>query len=210
MLSRRGLGGRARLLGRGDLYQTRQQRTFYRGAVRIPETNAPETKNRSWTMTAHIEVRDSGADGPICVMGGDTNGWSLYVKDDRPSFVYNLAGTQLTYLRGDEALTPGHHHIRYEFEKTGDGVGAGGTGRLYVDEDQVDEAEIPRTAAYGYSLDETFDVGCDKGSPVTHEYAPLAVFTGEIEKIDFDLKPDLHHDEDAQTEATVKAALLRQ
>src|SRR5215471_12020098 len=61
-----------RLLGRGDLYASREQLTFYRGAVRIPETNAPDTKNRSWAMTAHVEIPDGGAEGPICVMGGDT------------------------------------------------------------------------------------------------------------------------------------------
>jgi hypothetical protein len=65
----------------------------------------------------------------------------------------------------------------------------------------VAEAEIAKTSAFGYSLDETFDVGCDKGAPVTPEYPPLA---------SFDLKPDLaidvarHHDEKP------KAALLRQ
>ena len=65
------------------------------------------------------------------------------------------------------------------------------------------------TAAFGYSLDETFDVGCDKGSPVTDEYAPLAVFTGRLIKVDFDLKPDFQHDPDAHTEAQLKMAMMR-
>jgi hypothetical protein len=180
-----------RLLGRGDLYSSREQLTFYSGAVRIPEANAPDTKNRSWTMTAHIEVPDNGATGPICVIGGHTNGWSLYLKDGQPAFCYNLAGSQITYIRADEPLAPGEHTVRFEFEKTGDEqFGAGGIGRLFVDDNRVGEGSIPRTAAFGYSLDETFDVGCDKGSPVTDEYAPLAVFTGRLIKVDFDLKPD--------------------
>jgi hypothetical protein len=38
-------------------------------------------------------------------------------------------------------------------------------------------------------LDETFDVGCDKGSRVSPDYAPLTEFTGRIIKIEFDLSP---------------------
>jgi len=200
-----------RLLGRGDLYVTRDQRTFYPGAVRIPEGNAPDTKNRSWTMTAHVEIPAGGAEGPICAQGGDTNGWSLYVKDGHPVYCYNLAGSQLTYVRSPETLEPGRHTVRYEFEKTGkDSSGAGGVGRLYVDDKKVREEKIPRTAAFGYSLDETFDVGCDKMSPVTEEYKPLAEFTGKIIKIEFDLKPDLTRDHEAHREAQLKAAMIKQ
>ena len=200
-----------RLLGRGDLFSHRQQVTFYPGAVRIPETNAPDTKNRSWVMTAHVEIPDKGAEGPICVMGGDTNGWSLYLKDGKPTFCYNLSATQITYIRSPKALTSGAHDIRYEFEKTGkEPAGAGGVGRLFVDGTKVAEGKIPRTAAYGYSLDETFDVGCDKGGPVTEEYKPKAEFTGKIVKIDFDLKPDLTHDKAAHTEAQLAAAMIKQ
>jgi arylsulfatase len=200
-----------RMLGRGDLYQTRPQRTFYPGAVRIPEGNAPVTINRSWTMTAQIVVPQAGASGPVCAMGGGTNGWSLYVKDGKPVFLYNLAGAELTYIRSNRDLTPGLHAIRYEFEKTGkEALGAGGIGRLYLDSDLVGERNIPRTTAFAYSLDETFDVGCDKGSPVTDEYPPLANFVGEIVRVDFDLKPDFVYDHEAHKDAQIRAAMIRQ
>jgi hypothetical protein len=58
-------------------------------------------------MTAYVQVPDRGAEGPICVMGGDTNGWSLYVKDGKPAYCYNLAGAEITTIRSSEALTPG-------------------------------------------------------------------------------------------------------
>jgi arylsulfatase len=199
-----------RLLGRGDLYTSREQLTFYPGAIRIPETNAPDTKNRSWAMAAEVEIPEDGANGPICAQGGDTNGWSLYVKDNKVVYCYNLIGLDLTYIRSESALTPGRHTIRYEFEKTGDGYGAGGFGRLYIDGEQVGESEIPKTTAFIYSLDETFDVGCDKGSPVTPDYEIKAEFSGKINKIDFDLKPDLHHDKDQHAEVHNRAVLMQQ
>ena len=191
--------------------QTRTKFRFLPGAIRVPEHAAPNTMNRSWSADAEVEIPAGGAEGPILVMGGDTNGWSLYLKVGKPTFCYNLGAVQLTYIRAEEVVEPGKHIIRYEFEKRGtEKFGAGGVGRLFVDGDKVAEGEIPRTSAFGYSLDETFDVGCDKGAPVTDEYPALAAFTGKIIKVDIDLKPDLTIDADRHHDEKVKSALLRQ
>jgi arylsulfatase len=201
----------SRMLSRQGLVAERSKYTFYPGAVRIPESAAPNTLNRSWLVDATIDVPKGGANGPIVVMGGDTNGWSLYLKEGEPTFCYNLASIELTYIRGGESLAPGRHVVRYEFEKRGtEPVGAGGIGRLYVDGTKVAEGEIKTTAAFGYSLDETFDVGCDKGAPVTDEYEPLAAFTGRIVQVDMDLKPDFKRDEERHAKSQFGQAMLRQ
>jgi arylsulfatase len=162
-------------------------------------------------MTAEVEIPAGGAEGPIAALGGDTAGWSLYLKDGRPVYCYNLAALEYTYLRGEQPLTSGRHTVRYEFEKQGQGqYGAGGIGRLFVDGQPVAEGEIPRTMAFAYSADETFDVGCDKGAPVTPEYPALAAFTGRVIRVDFDLKPDLHHEPEKHAEAMVTHAMIRQ
>jgi arylsulfatase A-like enzyme len=198
-------------LGRAGLAADRTQFRFFPGAVRIPEHVAPDTKNRSWSVEAEVDIPPDGASGPIVVMGGDTAGWSLYVKDLKPAFCHNLAAQQLTYIRGAKPLPAGRHKVRFEFEKTGkEPFGAGGVGRLFVDGQKVGEGAIPRTAAFGYSLDETFDVGCDKGAPVTDEYPPLASFTGTIVQIDVDLKPDLTTDPKRHRAEKVRAALVRE
>jgi arylsulfatase len=167
--------------------------------------------NRSWSVEAEIEIPHGGASGPLVVMGGDTNGWSLYLKEDEPTFCYNLAAVEYTYIRAGEALMPGKHVVRYEFEKRGnESFGSGGVGRLFVNGEKVGEAELPRTVAFGYSLDETFDIGCDKGAPVTDEYEPLAAFTGTIVKVVIDLKPDFTVDVDAAKRAHFHTTLLRE
>jgi arylsulfatase len=51
----------------------------------------------------------------------------------------------------------------------------------------VGEGKIPRTVKFVYSLDESFDIGQDKGSPVTKEYKAGAKFTRTIKKIVVDL-----------------------
>ena len=198
-------------LAREGLAADRTRYTFYPGAVRIPSKAAPNTLNRSWAVDATIEVPQEGAEGPIVVMGGDTNGWSLYLKEGRPTFCYNLAAIELTYIRAPDALPPGVHVVHYEFEKRGkEPLGAGGVGRIFVDGAKVAEGEIKTTAAFDYSLDETFDVGCDKGAPVTNEYEPLASFTGKIVRVEMDLKPDFAHDEALHAKNQFNQAMLRQ
>jgi hypothetical protein len=201
----------ARGLGRESLASKRTKFTFYPGMVRVPEHVAPNTMNRSWAAEAIVEIPAAGAEGPIVVMGGDTNGWSLYLKRGVPTFCYNLASVEVTYIRAQKALTAGRHVVRYEFEKRGkEPFGAGGVGRLFVDGQKVAEGEIPTTTAFGYSLDETFDVGCDKGAPVTNEYRALASFTGKIVRIDVDLAPDIAGDDVRHAKEQFAQAMLRQ
>jgi arylsulfatase len=208
----------ARLAQHAALGHARASHVYDGRVVRMPIEMVPLTLGRSWSIAVEIEVPEGGADGPIVAMGGDTSGWSLYLDGGVPTFCYNFAAVELTYIRGDRALGPGRHVIRYEFEiepRRGDGgepdrLGAGGRGRLYLDQHKIAEGDIPRTMAYGYSLDETFDIGCDKGSPVTGEYWPLASFTGEILRVVFDTDPDVKVDAEQHHAAQTRVAMVRQ
>jgi arylsulfatase A-like enzyme len=202
-----------RALGREALYGQREAMTFYEGSVRIQPFEAPQTLNRSWAMSAEVEIPQDGAEGPIAAMGGTSSGWSLYLKESTPRFCYNFGG-EYTYIRASQPLPPGRHLVRYEFEKTGpEPFGAGGGGRLFVGDTKVAEGQIPRTCPIGYTLDETFDVGWDKGTPVSEDYGPIAKFTGRIIRVDFDLQPDFHPehaDPDKHHEAKFVHAMIRQ
>jgi hypothetical protein len=59
-----------------------------------------------------------------------------------------------------------------------------------VDGKQVARARIAQTVALRFSLDETFDVGSDTGSPVIEDYADRMPFdfTGKIDKVTISLK----------------------
>lgn len=185
----------ARALGREGLYAEREQMTYYKDTVRMQPFSAPQTLNRSWEMTAFIEVPEGGANGPIVALGGDSSGWSLYLKDSVPVFCYNFPGPEYTFIRSNKPLAKGKYEVRFEFEKTGkEPLGAGGIGRIYVNGIKAAESEIKRTCTVGYTMDETFDIGWDKGTPVTNEYGPNTQFTGIVERVDFAIKPDFHPD----------------
>jgi arylsulfatase len=62
--------------------------TYYEGALRLPETASPNTKNRSHRITAVIEMPEKGGEGVILSAGGGSAGYALYVQDGK--LVYQL------------------------------------------------------------------------------------------------------------------------
>ena len=194
-----------RALAREQTEKERKSYTFYPGSVRIPEGSAPHTKNRSYSITAEVEIPAGGAEGPICAIGGVGSGWSLYIKEGRLVHCYNNAGERY-YLRSTKQVPTGTQtKFRFEFEKTGkEKYGAGGIGRLYFDEVNVGEAQIPQTIKFIFSLDESFDVGRDTGTPVTEEYKADAQFSGTIKKVSVDLVGERYVDLEAETRVVMK------
>ncbi|MGE5661173.1 MAG: hypothetical protein ACM3X1_02890 [Ignavibacteriales bacterium] len=120
-------------------------------------------------------------------------------------FCYNNNG-ECYYVRSQETIPTGiKSNLRFEFEKTGqEKFGAGGIGRLYINDDKVGEAKIPHTVRYTYAFDETFDLGVDTGTSVTNEYKANTKFTGIIEKVVVDISGERHIDVDTETKMIMK------
>ena len=105
-------------------------------------------------------------------------GWSLYLEAGVPVFLYNCYGRDLAFVRG-RPLRSGARELVVEFAYDG-GFGAGGTVTLAVDGETVAGARIERTVPIVFSMSgETFDVGCDTGSPVG-PYPDLSPCTARI------------------------------
>ena len=177
---------------RPSLTRGRSQFTYYPGAIRIPEGTTPDVKNKSYSVSAEVEIPAGGASGVLATQGGRFGGWGLLVMDGKPEFVHAFSNqAQHKYrVASTEKLAPGKHTIRFDFKYDGGGRGKGGTGTLLVDGKQVAQGRIERTVPNRFSLDETFDVGLDTGTPVVEDYAgemPFK-FTGKLEKFTIDLK----------------------
>jgi arylsulfatase len=183
---------------KGEEGKEKKSYTFYPGTVRIPESSAPDFKNRSHSVTAELEILKGGAEGPICAIGGIGGGWSLYIKEMKLVYCYNDIG-KYHYLRSTEDIPAGLVKIGFEFEKTGkEKFGAGGIVRLLINEKKAGEIQIPRTARFLYSMGESFDIGCDSGTVVTPEYKPRTEFTGKIKKVKIDLAGEKIKDLEAE------------
>jgi arylsulfatase A-like enzyme len=175
------------LAGRPQLVRGTSQLLFGRMG-RLSENSIVAMKNKSHSITAQIDVPETGADGVIIAQGGAFGGFALYAKDGKPAYCYNLFGLQQFKVYGRDPLPAGEHQVRMEFSYDGGGVGKGGDVRLYVDGAQVAEGRIDATVPMLFSADETTDVGSDTATPVSDDYGPKdSEFTGRVRWVQLDI-----------------------
>jgi arylsulfatase len=117
---------------RPSLIAGRTDFNYYPGATRIPESSTANVKNRSHSITAHVDVPQGGGDGVLVAAGGTVGGYVLYVKDGKPAYEYNWFSQQRYKVQSSENLSPGSAAIRMEFKYDGGGVGKGGTATLFI------------------------------------------------------------------------------
>jgi arylsulfatase A-like enzyme len=168
---------------RPSLTRGRYDFTYYPGMVRIPEGSAPDLKNKSFRVSAEVEIPAGGAEGLLVTQGGRFAGWGFYLLRGKPVFLYNLAGVELYRVAGTEAVTPGKHSIVFDFKYDGGGLGKGGFGTLSVDGKKAGEGRFARTLPFRMSLDETLDIGEDTGTAVSSDYEVPFHFTGTLKKV---------------------------
>jgi arylsulfatase A-like enzyme len=175
------------LAGRPQLVKGDRQLLFG-GMGRLTENSIVALKNKSHAVTAEIEVPETGAEGVIVAQGGAFGGWSLYVKDGKPAYCYNLFGLQRFKVYGDAEISAGEHQVRMEFAYDGGGLGKGGTATLYLDGDKAGEGRVENTVPMIFSGDETTDVGSDTGTPVSDDLSSRkTIFTGRVRWVEIDL-----------------------
>jgi arylsulfatase len=176
--------------GRPDLMGKRTALTLYEGMTGMMENAFVNVKNRSHTITAEVEIPKGGANGVIVAQGGRFGGWSLYLKDGKPTYVYNLVGLERTAVAGKRPLPAGKATITLDFACDGGGLGKGGTATLSVDGKMASRGRIARTTANVFSVDEGADVGSDEDTPVSEDYQAGAPsrFTGKIRKVTIEVK----------------------
>ena len=78
---------------------------------RLSENSVVSIKNKSFSVTAEVDVPDGGADGVIIAQGGRFGGWAVYAKDGTAKFVYNVLGIHEFATEAD-APDPGRHTTR--------------------------------------------------------------------------------------------------
>ena len=139
--------------------------TYNTSHVRIPEPIVVNLKNCSYRISADLVIGSTNDRGVICCQGGNLAGWSLFLDEGRPYFLYNLYGRVFTTIAGP-VLSVGAHRLVVDFDYDG-GLGAGGTLYLSADGEVHGSARLEETVPIVFSMSgETFDVGRDTGAPV--------------------------------------------
>jgi len=179
---------------------------------RLSENSIINIKNKSHSVTALIEVPQSGAEGVIIAQGGNIGGWSLYVKDGKLKYCYNLLGIQYYYVEGQAAIPPGKHEVRMDFKYAGGGLGKGGKVSLFIDGKKDGDGTVAATAPMVFSADDGCDVGEDTGAPVSQDYGPRGnAFTGRVKGVQIAIAAAAEDaDHMISPEDAVRVAMARQ
>jgi arylsulfatase len=178
------------LMGRPSLAGSRKAFVYYPGQIGLPNEAAPRILNKSWTLTADIEVPEGGAEGMIATHGGLVGGYGLYVREGKPTFVYNYLALDRATFVGKEPLPKGKMTLAVDFKYEGkEGErGSGATVTMMVNGDKVIQGHLERTIPLQISLGEGMDIGMDVGSAVDFTYQLPFKFTGKIDKVTIELK----------------------
>src|SRR3989440_4928073 len=152
----------AAIAGRPDLMGDRTSLTVYLGMTGMAENAFINVKNRSYTITAPVELKDANTSGVIIAQAGAFGGWVLYMKEGKVHHEYNYFGVERTNIGGQTALSPGKHEIKYEFIVDAPKPGSGGKCALYVDGQKMAGSRIPQKQTHALLRDERVDVSGGK------------------------------------------------
>jgi arylsulfatase len=184
---------------------------LFGGMGRLGENTILNLKNKSHSVTAQIVVPESGAEGVIIAQGANIGGWSLYAKDGKLKYCYNVAGVKHFFVESENKLPKGEHQVRMEFTYDGGGLGKGGKVNLFVDGNKVGEGTIPMTQAMVFSADDGCDVGEDNGASVSPDYKPKRnAFNGTVKGVQLSIEEGTNIDHLVNPEDAIRIAMARQ
>ena len=156
---------------------------------RLSENSVVSIKNKSFSVTAEVDVPEAGADGVIIAQGGRFGGWAVYAKDGKAKFVYNVLGIQEFLIDRRHTVPAGKHQVRMEFAYDGGGLGKGGDVTLVLRRSRRRQRTGRGHAPMVFSADETTDIGYESGTTVTPDYTSHSSrFTGKIHWVQLDAR----------------------
>jgi arylsulfatase len=184
------LAGLAPFFGLGPPPSGQTKFTYYPGTENIGAGMIPLIYNRSFTISADLDIPAAGAEGVIVAEADVMGGFSLYFQDRKLHYTYSFLGVKVETLTATEDLPTGKVQVRYEFTADHPGKPAtGGRGRLLINGKQVGENHMEQSAPQRFTTYAGMDIGKDNGEPVSPTYeakSPFA-FTGKIGKVVFDV-----------------------
>ncbi|MFN7687614.1 MAG: arylsulfatase [Sphingobacteriales bacterium] len=175
------------IAGRPDIMNGKTKLELYDGAKGMPENAFINVKNKSFSITAEVDV-PANATGVILCQGGDFGGWTFYMMSGKPFFTYNFVGMQNFTVTSTPKVSPGKHVLKFDLAYDG-GRGGGGMGTISLDGNKIGEGRIEKTNYNTFGIDESADVGEDMNTPVFKGYHKKDKFTGKIGKVTVETFP---------------------
>ena len=123
----------------------RNRYTYYPDTADVPEAQAVNIRNRSFTIGALVDIPAPGAQGVLFAQGARFGGHALYIKDNRLHYVNSFVGMFEQKIVATEDVPTGENLIlSASFEKDGEDPPHVATGilSLYHGDKKVGEGRI--------------------------------------------------------------------
>ena len=173
---------------------------FHAGMGHVPTDVAPDVRSRSYTIEAHVEIDDPGAEGVLIAHGDATSGYSLYIKDGRLVHDLNIGGGH-EIVTSDRKVPSGARRLGVHVERLvrdappAKGARTGITAyTLLIDGEPAGTLQTQQ-AFNNFISWSGLDIGRDRSSPVSHYEAPFE-FTGRLLRVTVAMHDDQKLDGD--------------
>ncbi|MCB2061626.1 MAG: arylsulfatase, partial [Novosphingobium sp.] len=148
----------------------------------------PYLAARPFTVDAELVLDSASASGAVLAIGSYFGGWSLYLDEGRPSFVWatSVDPQDISQVTASQALPVGKSTLTMRFDTQRPGGPA--TVTLTSGGSELGKVEVPNNVMMFAGNGETLDVGRDIGVPVTDYKTPHGAIEGDIPhvRISFD------------------------
>jgi arylsulfatase A-like enzyme len=136
--------GAIEILGteRPQLSKPREQYVYYPGGAEIPESVAPNIRNRSYTIAAEVEIDTAEAGGVLVSQGSRFGGHALYIEGGKLKYAYNFVGENVQIVESDGPVPTGRVVLSATFEKENEGLPTEGTLTLHIREEKAGDGTI--------------------------------------------------------------------
>jgi arylsulfatase len=167
---------------------------FHAGMGHVPTDVAPDVRSRSYTVEAHVEIDDAGAEGVLIAHGDATSGYSLYVKDGHLVHDLNIGGGH-EILRSQGRIPAGARRLGVHVERLkreappAKGARTGVSAYTLLIDGEPAGALQTELGFHNFISWSGLDIGRDRSSPVSHYEAPFE-FTGRLLRVTIAMHDD--------------------
>ncbi len=153
--------GRPSLIGRShdDDLLSRHHRPSRRGLAAACATSPGRSPPTSKCSTARLK-------GMIVTHGGLEGGYGLYLRDGKPTFVYNFLGVDRPTFAAKDPLPKGKTKLVVDFKYDGGGMGKGGKITMSANGKTIAEGRLERS--HSRSVLARRGAGCRHGYRLAH------------------------------------------
>ena len=149
--------------------------TFRGNIDRMPEFAAPKLGKFDNDIRMEVDVPENG-EGVLYALGSFSGGLSLYMKDGKLNYEYNLFEIERTRFTSADRIPAGAAVIEVSSRLAEAKPKSPLNVSIKVNGKEVAGGQVPMTAPLTFTANDCLDVGSDLGSPVSLDYFEEAPF----------------------------------